>query len=155
MGHCIQGIVGNPGSILAASSGHQWPTPFKLRQGFLFVPFYNPVLDAVATHMDPILPGFTYLGPELHRALSICSAKAAFAYLETDYFGGAGAQGAVAYKNGGVVFGPAAGNEGQINAALRLIGVSRGSLIDEFEAIGLAEIRRMDDFCDFEKFQEP
>ena len=73
------------------------------------------------------------------------------AYIETDYFGGPGEQAAVAWEHGLVVFGPVKTKdlyenrkfvptpllEGAINRAIRLLGVVRGSVRDEFDAVGL------------------
>ncbi len=64
----------------------------------------------------------------------------AIAYVETDYFGGEGAQGAVVVRAGQLVSGPVVG-EGSINAALRLLGVQKGAHFDEFAAIRLQNFR--------------
>jgi hypothetical protein len=77
------------------------------------------------------------------------------AYIETEYFGGTGTQAAVAWQSGGVVFGPEQSKsewlDGQftapplldkaINRAARLIGVDRGTALDEFAALGLGRHR--------------
>ncbi|MBU1211081.1 MAG: hypothetical protein KJ587_07395 [Alphaproteobacteria bacterium] len=86
------------------------------------------------------------------------SQGAAVAYLETAYFGGAGEQSAVLWKDGRLVLGPltmaltAARRPRSlwpINAALRGLGVkTEGTqFADEFDAIGLGEYRSHDDIA--------
>ena len=83
------------------------------------------------------------------------SAACPLAYVETDYFGGDGGQAAVAWTAGRLAFGPAltrdyweGGNfhqtpllDGAINQAVRLLGVDRGAVRDEFDALGLGRHR--------------
>jgi hypothetical protein len=71
-------------------------------------------------------------------------------------FGGVGSQCAVVWRDGAVVLGPLKttdedGNmtpllEGAINRALRALGVQRGSVRDEFEALGLGWHRDNEDW---------
>ena len=73
------------------------------------------------------------------------------AYVETEYFGGAGNQAAVVYQNGQIVTGPTTGDSGSrsewpINAAMRSLGVKRGDYVDEFAAIGFGLVRKNEDF---------
>lgn len=72
-----------------------------------------------------------------------------FAIVSTDYFGGMGSQVAAAYENGKQVLPP---TKDGINQALKLIGVKRSFLSDEFDAVGLGKYRDWDDY--FEKYQE-
>lgn len=82
------------------------------------------------------------------------SRKFPLAYIETDYFG-VGTQAAVVWRDGAVVFGPELCEskwvDGQflsppyldkaINRSLRLLGVDRGAVVDEFDAVGLGQHR--------------
>jgi hypothetical protein len=74
------------------------------------------------------------------------------AYVETEYFGGRGFQGAVVWANGQLIFGPALTGDREdfqtdnlpdnaINIALRILGVLKGNSHDEFDAIGLGKHR--------------
>ena len=64
------------------------------------------------------------------------------AFIETNYFGGEGNQGAIVAKSGKIVFGPDVARSGVVNRALRLLGVSRGKdEFDEFDSLGLGEFR--------------
>ncbi len=63
------------------------------------------------------------------------------AYVETDYFGGAGEQAAVAARDGSVVYGPRRAGHGTINEALRILGVRKRKDLDEFDTVGLGRFR--------------
>ena len=84
----------------------------------------------------------------LSEALAAATAQGGgLAYVETEYFGGTGAQAATAFINGREAMAPEhASAAGPINQALRRIGVVREGANDEFDTIGLGERRRMDDY---------
>ena len=131
-----------------------WPTPVPLTQRFSIVPLFDAVLDTLEKQEGDVLPGFTFLDKSLSESLASASESSPLVYLETDYFGGAGSQGAVAYDGGSVVFGPAHGDIGPISLALARIGVVRGDAYDEFDALGLGRLRGMDDFAEFGKYEK-
>lgn len=149
MGHCIQGVVTRSAARLPPG----WPAPVPLSQGFFIVPLFEAVLDTIEKKEGGVLPGFTFLDKGLSETLASASVASPLAYLETDYFGGDGCQGAVAYDRGSVIFGPANGDIGPISSALAQIGTVRGDAYDEFEALGLGRFRLMDDFAECEKFK--
>ncbi len=70
------------------------------------------------------------------------------AYVETDYFGGVGGQGAAVYSDRQVIMEPEWGESGSINRALKMIGVKRNLLGDRFSALGLGAYRSNDDLTD-------
>lgn len=69
-------------------------------------------------------------------------------YFETDYWGGEGTQGAVAYATGEIIFGPRSSEQiGPIDEALKLLGVEVvPPAYDEFDAIGLRSHRQTEDW---------
>ncbi len=79
-------------------------------------------------------------------------------YLEAEFFGGAGTQAAVAWRDDTVIAGPlrlelgglgrAGGDIAQwpFNQVLRRLGVLRRDAIDEFDAVGLNRHRSTDDW---------
>jgi hypothetical protein len=72
-----------------------------------------------------------------------------YALISTDYFGGSGSQQAAVYEDDRVLMPAVAGG---INAALRLLGVQRGPLKDEFDAINLSRYRSFEDY--FERYYD-
>jgi hypothetical protein len=89
----------------------------------------------------------TDLSPEEIQYLAAFSAGAALAYVQTNYFGGRGWQGAILWRDGTCVYGPEvmwvqdeAGRsaaEWPINRALRGLGVQSSLGRDEFATVGL------------------
>lgn len=83
------------------------------------------------------------------------SRRGSLAYLETDYFGGTGAQAAAMWSGGALALRPLAMSTENgigrppatwpINAALRLLGVEPPAGFDAFEAFGLGRYRSITD----------
>jgi hypothetical protein len=63
------------------------------------------------------------------------------AYIETEYFGGVGAQAAAVWEAGRLIYGPKKGEIGPINDALQLLGVVPTPADDEFAVAGLGRHR--------------
>jgi hypothetical protein len=73
----------------------------------------------------------------LHDLLLDLSRFGPLAYIETEYFGGTGGQGAVVYSGREVVMGPEWHDSGPISRALGLIGVKRRPVGGRFSTLGL------------------
>lgn len=90
--------------------------------------------------------GFMFLTSVVAEILKTASRGGPIAYIETEYFGGVGTQGAAAWSAGDSVLSPEINEHGEpINRALRKLGIEKGSKFDEFDAIGLGRYRSMDD----------
>lgn len=70
---------------------------------------------------------------------------AAVAYVEAEFFGGAGGQAAAVWEAGALVLGPLV-DEAAINRALARIGVARSGFDDEFAVLQLHRCRMTDDW---------
>ena len=97
---------------------------------------------ALKTYGFPFCP-MTDEGVDLPTSLiSLCqelSAMGSVAYVEAEFFGGAGTQACALFaggKAGRVLVSPNA-----INEALKWLNVSAGEAVDEFEAVGLGRHR--------------
>lgn len=146
MGHRIQAIIARSDFIAPRVPSH-WPRLVALDQGYALVPVTHEMLDEVPRRVgDEVVDGFIYLAPSWQVRLAELSAGGELVYIETDYFGGQGNQGAVVYRDRSSVLGPQSGECGPISEALASIGVSKSGACDEFEAVGLVRFRRMDDF---------
>lgn len=88
---------------------------------------------------------FMLLTQAFQDKLQRLSTGGQLAYVETDYFGGVGGQGAVVYRDGHEVLPRTWGKAGVINGALRLLGVKRKLLADRFTVIGFGQVRSNDD----------
>lgn len=88
----------------------------------------------------PTRPGFEYLSPAMEHWLAPFSQAGSIAYLEAEYFGGAGAQVAAVWTRGVLTLEPGAGAP-SINDALRVLGVVAKDGLDEFDTLHLGRCR--------------
>lgn len=119
-------------------------------------------IDELAGKSDASSGGsiFERLSPGLVNWLKSLSTGGSIAYVEAEFFGGAGAHCAVVWKEQRVIFGPlmtkwgytddalkvSSGTEMAINKALRLLGVAAGGQSDEFDAVGLGRCRHTENW---------
>jgi len=102
-------------------------------------------------HEENPTADFVYLTPRLTEILCSASIGAEFSYVETEYHGGNGGQGAVLFQRGEVAFGPVWVEEdiGPINEALSRMGVTqKPGKVDAFDVVGLDAFRSNEDFRD-------
>lgn len=149
MGHFVTGLIARPELLGSFAQKHSLHEPVELTQGLALLPLRDQDIDSFLApphgrHAD----GFTYLSDQLQIELVAASDGGEILYFETEYFGGVGTQGAAVYSNGALVFGPKSAEEGPINEALRVLGVSAGSKRDEFEAVGLDRHRHTEDWLE-------
>lgn len=130
MGHAIRVLVARYEQLAAADLGACVPAP--LAQGYGL---------AVAPDWDDEKKLLERLGEVLGRSSAV-------AYIWTDYFGGAGTQGARVWTPSDAT-GRMVTGSGSINAALALIGVMRADGYDEFDSIGLGWYRSNEDWAAF------
>lgn len=151
MGHSVQLIIGRGEAISAFL--RQWLSAraVDLKDSWQAIPVDEPLHNAIeAAHPDAErLSGLDVCPFGLERALAAATTSGGgLAYIETDYFGGAGEQSAMAYVDGREAMAPqrSRGGAGPINQSLRAIGVTRSDANDEFDTVGLGERRSMDDY---------
>ena len=106
--------------------------------GFAIIPITNALLDEVGASGDYGL--YYKLTSAIADLLRAISASAPAAYIEAEFFGGVGGQGAAVWSNDQYLLVPTHDAQA-INIALRLLGVPRGTSHDELEAIGLPRHR--------------
>jgi hypothetical protein len=144
MSHFVIGIVGKPEALEAFAEKHSLHLPIELSQGFSLLPLRDrDIASFVASPLSGQLHGFNCLSEQLLQELRLASSDTFLVYFETEYFGGMGAQGAVALIDGQLAFGPESAEFGTINRALALLGVAvNPPAHDELEAIGLNRHRQ-------------
>lgn len=138
MGHHVTGLIAHRETFEKLGSPLSAQPHFALQGGFGFLPLdYENLDDVVGFDAGEAVGKFEYLTPSLIDLLRSASKFGQLAYVETDYHGGIGGQGAAVFQDGEVVLGPLSAEGGAINEALALLGMSlqQGS-IDGFAAIG-------------------
>ena len=153
MGHVIATFVAKRHAARALSHALGNVPVYKLNHPeLLLVPVNDDAFDAVVVAKgESALAGTEFW--RLTEALMDIAAEVSagygpIAYAETDYFGGTGVQSAAAWIQGKLAMPPTTHPAGPINAALHTIGLERANGLDEFDTLGLAQVRRMDAFED-------
>lgn len=150
VGHSVHLIIAKGAAVSAFL--RQWPDAraVELHHGWQAIPVDEALYLAIeARYPGAIRPSGLDASPlGLSEALAEATAKGGgLAYVETEYFGGMGAQAATAFADGREVVAPqSAKGAGPINQALRRIGVTLTESNDEFDTIGLGERRTMTDY---------
>lgn len=151
MGHCIHAIVAPLAT--ADTISDLWPELPRLDRdnGFALFPVDAELIDArIAPDRTPTRTAneFEQLTNGFRTLLQSLSRDGQLAYVETDYFGGIGGQGALVCRDGEEIMPPSWSGSGTINRALKLIGLKRGLLADRFTAAGFAQVRNDDAILD-------
>ena len=107
--------------------------------------------DFIEKHQIPFLPltdeGTELLPENIIKICSVLSTEKQLAYIEAEFFGGAGTQACALFENGKLKLGPKI-DESAINEALSILGVEKKASYDEFEAVGLNEHRDTNDWLE-------
>ena len=149
MGHCIQALVATLDTAEHLRAAYPQLPCVAARQGFGILPIDAEFIDSVAEARPPqSTDTFMLLTDAFRDFLRDLSRLGCVAYIETEYFGGAGGQGAAVYSDRQVIMEPEWGESGQINRALKMIGVNRDLLGDRFSALGLDTYRSNEDLIE-------
>jgi hypothetical protein len=150
MGHMINGFIARH-DALAAATGNRGLTVCILPQGFGL-----GLLSERATVSDSREFPYRELQflSEYYRAWAeTFSTMNPIAYIETEYFGGAGVQAAIAWHDRHVAIGPLQTRLGQsdllngaIDQCLRAVAAVRGQALDEFDALKLGLYRNNEEW---------
>jgi len=157
MGHCIRAIVAASEIADCLQSACPGLPRAVARRNFAIFPVDADFIDSVTEARPPQSTNpLILLTDAFQDLLRELSRFGPLAYIETDYFGGVGGQGAAVYSDGRVMMEPEWSKSGPINRALsgpinralKMIGVRRGLFEDRFSALGLGEYRDNDDLID-------
>lgn len=151
MTHWISGIIAARSVLEQIASSHALGAPAELHEGLGFLPLDDSNLAVLVGRVHAERPddaedgeAFDYLTPELTQWCSTQSSLGPIAYVETQYFGGDGGQGAVLLVDGQITWGPALDGVGPINNVLSLLGIAARGDRDEFDIVGLGRHRMND-----------
>ena len=160
MSHAIELFVGRPGPIFKAREGVVAAKIFPLPQGFAALPVTPDVLGALRKYVGRGAIPRQRIWKPLHfegawrfddQAIHVfgawLSGSGPVAYIETNYFGGGGDQGAIVWIGRRRAYGPKRDGSNVVSEALARLGVQRDGLQDEFDALGLGTYRSPADFA--------
>jgi hypothetical protein len=154
MAYTLEAVIGPTTVLSVAAQDQACMVIVPLRQGLSLVPMTDQLFDELTDGSPSLSPGYWKFPGGFDRVLCRWSSTGPIAYIEAEYFGGVGRQCSAVWDSGTLVFGPAAIDEGPpgpdayspISQALARLGVARGGHHDEFEAVGLGQHRRTDDW---------
>lgn len=141
MAYCIEAIISSQSALEVHAAKYASAAVVPLNGGFALIPVTEALLDELGT--DGATGQFCKFTPAIAEWLRAISESAPAAYVEAEFFGGAGGQNATVWAEG-EEFLPATRSFSAINLALKNLGFGRGSAFDEFEAIGLDRYRHTD-----------
>jgi hypothetical protein len=112
MGHCVQAFIGEQALLEKMQRDFAASSVTPLVQGLALLPLDETFYDAIPEAEESIVvqPGFQFLSAKVLGLMIQYSKQNCLGYFETEYFGGAGDQGAVLVKNGIVVWEPKIGD---------------------------------------------
>lgn len=143
MVHSIRAIVGPLEVITNVMHAAGSPRATDLPSGMAIIPLGEPQIAMLAgDDSRERIAGFGDLSSGLERRLAALAARGAFAYIETEYWGGTGGQGAAVFSPGiAPVHFTEPTQANPINSALRSLGVRALPGVDEFDTLGLGRFR--------------
>ncbi len=151
MAHYIHGFIAHLEPLCEAAAVCEGMVVAPLALGFGFLPITEDLAGPdgpwAFENLRRLTVGLVDWAAEQSRTFPL-------AYIETNYFG-VGNQAAVVWRDGAVVFVPELCEskwvdenflsppylDKAINRSLRLLGVNRGAVVDEFDAVGLGQHR--------------
>ena len=142
--HNIHVIIGRFDDLNARATLVSPSSLISLPHGMGLVPVNDNFYRAKCHGNDApsVIDTFAFLTPEFLAWLTLASKETRLCYCETDYFGGAGGQGAVVFDNGACIFGPEFREDGPINHALSIMVIdSSDNDEDQFQMLDLGKYR--------------
>lgn len=148
MSHAISTFIARQPAIAALSTAlGNAAFVSRSEDDLCFLPVTDDVFDQATTlkgDSDPVAEKYYRLSKALAEIAQVSSASGPIIHVFTDYFGGDGSQGAMAWNNGAVTLKPEVSRLGPINTALRSLGVEARPSMDAFDTIGLGRLRSND-----------
>ena len=169
MGHMLTALIASPVLLSKLTQQYGLRLPVELPQGFAMLPLSPNTLDFLLNSPErgdsKLLEGFEFLDSQMVALFKKLSSDEFVAYVETEYFGGTGGQGAIVFKGGEQIY---VGHDSDfedgklipqselnarslddraINGALKLLGVKKSVAdLDEFDALHLGDYRETEDW---------
>lgn len=144
MSYTLQAIIGDEVALRGNHPKQARVVP--LTQGKGMIPLHDALLEECEIPFLPLIDGgrsgFEEALTAFVQPLTGC---AKFAYVEAEFFGGAGTQACITWETNGNSS-EALVDSHAINTALKFLGVFCGEFRDEFDALGLGQHRRTEEW---------
>jgi hypothetical protein len=143
MGYYLQALVGKADALSKHTSEFEHARLVPLTQGIALIPLTDDLHHEIGSGDEA--DRFEKISPSVEQWAQRISSTAPVAYIEAEFFGGDGGQGAVAWSESSRVLGPIHSQDA-INRALRFLGIQIGDAHDEFDAVSLGQHRDTHDW---------
>ncbi|MFI0353417.1 hypothetical protein [Actinomadura sp. 9N407] len=150
MSYVLQGVVGDFDRLRSLSDGLPQAVVVPLWQRLGLLPVTDEIFDELTDERQGGGP-FMLMSPAFAERLADWSRGGRVAYVEAEFFGGAGTQAAALWENGLQTWGPehaelVAGprENWPINAVLARLGAVATGAFDLFDTVGFGQERGMD-----------
>lgn len=144
MSYTLQAVVAKSGSF--PENLPEKLQVLNLRCGIDMIPITTEARHLFGISSLPLTDGVVEnIPPELAKLCETLSNNCMAAYIEAEFFGGAGMQAHVLLSEGKIIS-PVVASQAAINEALCFLGITKGKYHDEFEAIGLGRHSFTDDW---------
>jgi hypothetical protein len=158
MGHKITALIGSRRALSRLIEQFGPPATTELIEGLVIMPLGNLRLDLLKEAPAPIHDGFAYLSSEVEAGIVAGVGTEPALYIETEYFGGTGAQGAALFADGKLMWRRTISTEDTgtivaktpISQGLAALGVRSAGGQDEFDTVGLSRFRSLEELGLFE-----
>ncbi|MFJ4484872.1 hypothetical protein ACIP3D_21240 [Streptomyces longwoodensis] len=154
MAYELSAVIAAEQVLRTAALGLPAARTAALGRGLSLLPMTEALFHAVADGRGRGAAGFREVPEGFDRVLAGWSAGGPVAYVEAEYFGGAGEQRAAVWEGGSLVLGPLRIEEGEpfppagspVSRALRRLGITARPGEDEFATAGLHRHRNTGDW---------
>ncbi|MER7483581.1 hypothetical protein ABTX60_39105 [Streptomyces sp. NPDC126510] len=152
MSYDLRAVIAAEEVLRVATRGLTAARTASIGQGLSLMPMTDALCETFADSGPVGALGFQRLTGGFEKILADWSAGGPVAYVEAEYFGGEGEQGAAVWDGGGVVLGPLRVEEGEpfasagspVSQALQRLGVVARAGQDAFSAVRLGRHRHTD-----------
>ena len=145
MTHIVRGVIADSQLLRSFAQVHSFNGPISLAGDLALLPLRDEDIQSFSVAPREPVHDFECLTAEFVEVLCALSRAGSVLYFETEYFGGAGSQGAAVFRDGSIAFGPESADIGPINKALAFLGVCVAPPArDQFETVGLHRHRTVE-----------
>jgi hypothetical protein len=149
MAYAIDAFLGKPEVFRPLVRKYRSAAGVLLADGLCLVPWLEALQTSIQDERhdpvkDPTWP-FWHLSRKGANIVRETCSNGDMAYVEAQFFGGAGTQAGVGWRDGQIAHGPVMARDA-INQALRFLGVTANDGKDEFDTVGLGKHRSTEEW---------
>jgi hypothetical protein len=144
MGYELKAIIAHAATFAPPPSWLADSRVIALEKGVSMIPITDALYDGLRGD-GAAMQARPWLSAGFEKAMLELSHRGFVAFIEASFAGGIGSQDVIGWRDGRVVLGPLEAHRA-INQALRILGVRRSLLADEFLAVELDRYRETGDW---------